>query len=71
MEPQNNGDNINSSVLSFVERLSSIRDSQCIKTIGRVFFGSLSNALYREVYGGSAVRDSTVRVSDMFKVAYL
>ena len=71
MEPQNNGDSINSSLLSFVERLSFIRDSQCIKTIGRVFFGSLSNVLYREVYGGSTVRGSTVRVNDMFKVAYL
>ena len=36
MEPPNKGhvgDNINSAVLSFIERLSSFRGSQCIKTI--------------------------------------
>ena len=53
VEPPNErhiGDNINSAVLSFIERLSSFRGSQCIKTIGHVIFGTLSSALCREVY---------------------
>ena len=33
------GDNINSAVLSFIERLSSFQGSQCIKTIGNVILG--------------------------------
>ena len=41
------GDNINSAVLSFIERLSSFRGSKCTKTIGHVIFGSV---LCREVY---------------------
>ena len=41
---------IHSAVLSFIERLSSFRGSQCIKTIGNVIFGTLSSVLCREVY---------------------
>ena len=44
------GDDINSAVLSFIERLSSFRGSQCIKTIGHVIFGTLNSVLCREVY---------------------
>ena len=43
------GDNINSAILSFIERLSSFRGSQCIKTIVNVFFLTSSHVLCREV----------------------
>ena len=33
------GDITNSALLSFIERLSSFRGFQCIKTIGKVIFG--------------------------------
>ena len=52
VEPPNKGhvgDNINSTVLSFIERLSSFRSSQCIKTIEKVIFGTLSNAFCRGI----------------------
>ena len=40
--------NSNSAVLSFIERLSSFRGSQCIKTIGNVIFWDLKQCpLYR------------------------
>ena len=35
--------------VSFVERLSSFRGSQCIETIGRVICGTSSSVLCREV----------------------
>ena len=41
MEPPNKGlvgDNINSAVLSFIERLSSFGDSQCINSMGKVIW---------------------------------
>ena len=53
VEPPNKGhvgDNINSAVLSFIERLSSFRGSKCTKTIGHVIFGTSNSVLYREVY---------------------
>ena len=53
MEPPNKGhigDNINSAVLSFIERLSSFRDSKCTKTIGHVIFGTSNSVLCGEVY---------------------
>ena len=40
--------NINSAVLSFIERLSSFRGSKC--TIGHVIFGTSNSVLCREVY---------------------
>ena len=43
MEPPNKGhvgDNINSAVLSIIERLSSLRGSKCTKSIGHVIFGT-------------------------------
>ena len=54
-EPPNKGhvrDNINSAVVSFVERLSSFGGSKCIRTtcLGKQFFGTLNCVLYREVY---------------------
>ena len=53
MEPPNKarhvGDNINSAALSFIERLSSFKGSQCIETIGHVIFGTLNSVLCREV----------------------
>ena len=50
MEPPNKGhvgDNINSDVLSFIERLSSLRGSKCTKNIGHVaiIFGTLNGVL--------------------------
>ena len=69
MKPPNKGhvvDNINSAILSSVERLSSFRGSQCIEPIERVIFGTLSGVLCREVFvqcpylGGSTTRRSTV-----------
>ena len=70
MEPPNNGhvgDN-NSAVLSFIERLSSLRSSKCTKTIGRVIFGTSNSVLCKEIYytvslkifRGSTIRGSTV-----------
>ena len=50
VEPPNKGhigDNINSAVLSFIERLSYFRGS---KTIGHVIFGTSNSVLCREVY---------------------
>ena len=35
--------------VSFVERLSSFRGSQCIETIWRVIYGTSSSVLCREV----------------------
>ena len=51
VEPPNNGhfgDNINSAVVSFVERLSSRRRFKM--SIGKQIFGSLTCVLRREVY---------------------
>ena len=44
------GDNINSAVLSFIERLSSesFRGSICTKTIGYASFGTSNSVLCRE-----------------------
>ena len=55
MEPPNKGhvgDNINSVILSFIERLSSFRGtgSKCTKTIGHIIFGTSTSVLCREVY---------------------
>ena len=55
------GDNINSVVLSFIERWFS-----CIKIMGKVIFGTLSNVLNREVYyrvpyGGHTIGGPTVQ----------
>ena len=54
VEPPNKGhvgDNINSAVLSFIERLSSFRGSKCTKTIGNVIVvTSNSVPVCREVY---------------------
>ena len=53
VEPPNKGhvgDNINSAVLSFIERLSSFRGSKSTKTIGHVIFGTSYSVLCREVY---------------------
>ena len=58
VEPPNKGhvgDNINSAVLSFIERLSSCRGPQCIKPIGKISFRTLSNVFYREVYYACSV----------------
>ena len=44
------GNNINSAVLSFIERLSSFRGSKCTKTIGHVIFGISNSVHCREVY---------------------
>ena len=52
VEPLNKGhigDNINSAVVSFVERLSSFGGSKCIRTTGKQFFGTLTYVLCREV----------------------
>ena len=53
------GDNINSAVFSFIERLSSFRGSQCIKTIRNIIFGT-SNSVERFIiqcpyFGGCTV----------------
>ena len=52
MEPPNKGhvgdNNINSAVLSFIERLPSYRGSKCTKTIGNVNFGTSNSVLYRD-----------------------
>ena len=51
VEPPNKGHiGINSAVLSFIERLSSVRRSKCTKTIGHVIFGTSNSVLCREVY---------------------
>ena len=53
MEPPNKGhfgDNINSAVLSFVERFPSSRRFRSIRTIGKQIFGTLNCVLCREVY---------------------
>ena len=53
VEPPNKGhvgDNINSAVLSFVERLSSFGGSKCIRAIGKTIFGTSTCVLCREVY---------------------
>ena len=53
VEPPNKGhigDDINSAVLSFIERLSSFRGSKCAKSIGHVIFGTSNSVLCREVY---------------------
>ena len=54
VEPPNKGhfgDNINSAVVSFVERLSSFGGSNaCIRTIGKTVVGTLTCVLCREVY---------------------
>ena len=54
VEPPNKGDfgdNINSAVVSFVERLSSFGGSNaCIRTIGKTAVGTLTCVLCREVY---------------------
>ena len=53
VEPPNKGhigDNINSTVLSFVERLSSLRGSKCIRAIGSTIFGTSTRVLCREVF---------------------
>ena len=67
VEPLNKGhfgDNINSAVLSFIERLSSFRGSNCTKTIGHVIFGTSNSVLCREAhcpyFGGSTIGGSTV-----------
>ena len=67
MEPPNKGhvgDNINSAVLSFIERLSSYRGSECTKTIGHVIFGTSSSVerfiIQCPYFGGSTIGDSTV-----------
>ena len=46
------GDNINSAVLSFVDRLSSFGGSKCIiaTCIGRTMFGTLAYVFCKEVY---------------------
>ena len=52
MEPPNKGhvrDNINSLVLSFVESCPLLGGCQCIKTIGKVIFGTSSSVPCREV----------------------
>ena len=70
VEPPNKGyigDNINSDVLSFIERLSSFRASKCAKSMGHVIFGTPNGILCREVYysvpileGPCTIRGSTV-----------
>ena len=49
VEPPNKGhvgDNINSAVLSFIERLmSSFIGSKCAKSVGHVIFGTLNSVL--------------------------
>ena len=51
MEPPNKGHVGDNIVLSFVERLSSFRGSQCVEPIyiGKVIFGTSSSVLCREV----------------------
>ena len=52
-EPPNKGhvgDNIDSAVVSFVERLTSFEGLKCIRTIGETIFGTLTCVLCREVY---------------------
>ena len=49
VEPPNKRDNINSAVVSFVERLSSFGGSKCSRTMGKQF-GTLTCVLCREVY---------------------
>ena len=44
------GNNINSEVVSFVERLFSGEGSKCIRTVGNQFFGTLTFVLCGEVY---------------------
>ena len=69
MEPPNKGhvgDNINSAVLSFIERLSSFRGSKCTKTIGHVIFGTSTASFVQRFiiqcpyFGGSTIGGSTV-----------
>ena len=51
MEPPNKGhvgDNINSAVVSFVEKL--LGGSKCIRSIGKQIFGTSACVLGREVY---------------------
>ena len=53
VEPPNKGhvgDNINSAVVFFVERLSSFGDLKCIRSIGKHSFWTLNCVLCREVY---------------------
>ena len=62
------GDNINSAVLSLIERLSSFRGSRCIKTIGHVILGLRAVSFVERFiiqcpyFGGSTIRGSTVYV---------
>ena len=72
VEPPNKGhigDNINSAVVSFVEKLSSFGGSKCIRTIGKQVFGTLNCVLCIErsiilcpYLGGSTIGGSTVTV---------
>ena len=62
VEPPNKGhvgDNINSAVVSFVERLSSFGGSKCIRTIGKQIFVERSIILCPYL-GGSTIGGSTV-----------
>ena len=48
---QTKGDNINSAILFFIERLSSFRSSQCVKLDGKyIIFWTLSNVPIASVY---------------------
>ena len=69
MEPPNKGhvgDNINSVVLSFIERLSSFRGSKCTKTIAHAILGPQTVSFVERFiiqcpyFGGSTIGGSTV-----------
>ena len=54
------GDNINLAVLSFVERLSSFRGSQYIKSIGKEFLGPRAACIYNiDLKNIQSVKNST------------
>ena len=69
MEPPNKGhvgDNINSAVLFFIERLSSFRGSKCTKAIGHVILRPRTVSFVERFiiqcpyFGGSTTGGSTV-----------
>ena len=70
VEPLNKGhigDNINSAVFPFIERLSSFRGPKCSKTIGHVIFLGPRTVSFEErfiiqcpYFGGSTIGGSTV-----------
>ena len=69
VEPPNKGhvgDNINSAVLSLIERLSSLRGSKCTKTIRHVILGPRTMSIVERLCPGSTIGGSTAYLKGYF-----